>query len=92
MGDIVNLAARLMQNAEPGTVLCDQVTYTECSRVTEFEDLGASSWFFRIRLLLLLLLLFLLLLLLRGRGCLFVCFELRKEGKLSALSLCLLPC
>ncbi len=40
IGDTVNLAARMEQMAEPGSVLCTQNTYALVSDYFDFEDLG----------------------------------------------------
>ena len=41
MGDAVNLAARMAQTAEPGTVQISENTYKLIAPLFEFEDLGA---------------------------------------------------
>jgi len=38
LGDVVNLSARLMANAEPGAVLCDQVTHKASSEYLLFNE------------------------------------------------------
>ncbi len=43
MGDAINLAARMEQTAEPGTVQIAQDTYKLVKPLFEFEDLGAIS-------------------------------------------------
>ncbi len=40
MGDAINLAARMEQTAQPGSVQISQETYRLVSRLFEFEDLG----------------------------------------------------
>ncbi|MDX1520604.1 MAG: tetratricopeptide repeat protein, partial [Anaerolineae bacterium] len=40
IGDMVNLAARLMQQANPGEVWVDQSVHSRTERYFEFEDLG----------------------------------------------------
>jgi class 3 adenylate cyclase len=43
IGDTVNLAARMEQMAEPGSVLCTENTYALVSDYFDFEDLAAAS-------------------------------------------------
>jgi len=43
LGDTVNLSARLMAHAAPGTVMVDSPTHHVCSNFLSFQDLGAIS-------------------------------------------------